>query len=88
MRTRQPPIIRSWLQLLMDIRGWKLTGMAQNPHPPRVVNGELPCGASAELTLTTIGGGPDPRLIELVRVLARRAARQAFEQETRQGSSC
>ena len=35
-----------------------------------------------ELTLLRRGDGPDPRLVELVRLLARRAAREAFEEQT------
>ncbi len=34
-----------------------------------------------ELTLTTSGDGPDSRLLALVRVLARRAARGLYEQQ-------
>jgi hypothetical protein len=34
-----------------------------------------------ELTLVRCGDGPDPRLVEMVRLLARRAAREAYEQE-------
>ncbi len=30
------------------------------------------------------GDGPDPRLVELVRLLARRAAREAFEEQTKE----
>ncbi|KAB2756310.1 hypothetical protein F9K97_21350 [Brucella anthropi] len=37
-----------------------------------------------ELTLLRRGDGPDPRLVELVRLLARRAAREAFEEQTRE----
>lgn len=33
-----------------------------------------------ELTLASGSKGPDPRLVELVRLLARRAARQWFEE--------
>jgi len=33
-----------------------------------------------ELSLSSSGDGPDPRLVELVRLLARRAARQWFEE--------
>jgi hypothetical protein len=36
-----------------------------------------------ELTLARRGEGSDPRLIELVRLLARRAAREAYEEETK-----
>ena len=36
-----------------------------------------------ELTLVRQGDGPDPRLIELVRLLARRAARQYYEEQLR-----
>lgn len=37
-----------------------------------------------ELTLTRRGHGPDPRLVELVRLLARRAARQVYEEQMKQ----
>ena len=37
-----------------------------------------------ELTLLRRGDGPDPRLVEVVRLLARRAAREAFEEQTRE----
>ncbi|UWF60432.1 hypothetical protein [Brucella sp. 2716] len=37
-----------------------------------------------ELTLLPHGDGPDPRLVELVRLLARRAAREAFEEQTKE----
>ncbi len=36
-----------------------------------------------ELTLTHRGEGPDPRLVELVRLLARRAARDIYEEQMR-----
>ena len=36
-----------------------------------------------ELTLLRRGDGPDPRLVELVRLLARRAAREVFEEQTK-----
>ncbi|WP_152027232.1 hypothetical protein [Brucella pituitosa] len=35
-----------------------------------------------ELTLEPHGNGQDPRLVEMVRLLARRAAREVFEEET------
>lgn len=34
-----------------------------------------------ELTLARRGDGPDPRLVELARLLARRAAREVFEEQ-------
>jgi len=34
-----------------------------------------------ELTLVRRGDGPDPRLVELARLLARRAAREVFEEQ-------
>ncbi|ASV84824.1 hypothetical protein CES85_5628 [Ochrobactrum quorumnocens] len=34
-----------------------------------------------ELTLLRVGTGPDPRLVEMVRLLARRAATELYEQE-------
>jgi hypothetical protein len=37
--------------------------------------------AEPELTLVHRGEGADPRLLELVRLLARRAARQAYEEQ-------
>lgn len=37
-----------------------------------------------ELTLLRRGDGPDPRLVELVRLLARRAAREAFEEQAKE----
>ncbi|MVA32862.1 hypothetical protein ACQY1H_14350 [Agrobacterium vitis] len=37
-----------------------------------------------ELTLLRRGDGLDPRLVELVRLLARRAAREAFEEQTKE----
>lgn len=37
-----------------------------------------------ELTLLRRGDGRDPRLVELVRLLARRAAREAFEEQTKE----
>jgi len=37
-----------------------------------------------ELTLLQRGAGPDPRLVELVRLLARRAAREVFEEQMKE----
>ncbi|OAP43130.1 hypothetical protein ATB98_15275 [Sinorhizobium saheli] len=37
-----------------------------------------------ELTLLRRGDSPDPRLVELVRLLARRAAQEAFEEQTKE----
>ena len=37
-----------------------------------------------ELTLLQRGDGPDPRLVELVRLLARRAAREVFEEQMKE----
>lgn len=34
-----------------------------------------------ELTLVCSGDGPDPRLVEMVRLLARRAAREVYEEQ-------
>lgn len=42
--------------------------------------GTPPQHRKLELSLSSSGDGPDPRLIELVRLLARRAARQWFEE--------
>jgi len=36
-----------------------------------------------ELTLVRRGDGPDSRLVELVHLLARRAAREVFEEQTK-----
>jgi hypothetical protein len=36
---------------------------------------------SAEHTIVALGAAPDPRLVEVVRFLARRAARRWFEQQ-------
>ena len=37
-----------------------------------------------ELTLVRRGDGPDPRLVELARLLARRAAREVFEAQMKE----
>jgi hypothetical protein len=37
-----------------------------------------------ELTLVRHGDGPDPRLVELARLLARRAAREVFEAQMKE----
>jgi hypothetical protein len=37
-----------------------------------------------ELTLTHRGEGPDPRLVELVRLLARRAARAVYKEQMKE----
>ncbi len=37
-----------------------------------------------ELTLVRRGDGPDPRLVELARLLARRAAREVFAEQMRE----
>lgn len=37
-----------------------------------------------ELTLRHVGTGPDPRLVEMVRLLARRAATGLYEQERKE----
>ncbi|WEX85731.1 hypothetical protein PZN02_001959 [Sinorhizobium garamanticum] len=39
--------------------------------------------AQPELTLTPRGEGSDPRLVELVRLLARRAARECYEEQVK-----
>ncbi|PWK61249.1 hypothetical protein C8K44_1343 [Aminobacter sp. AP02] len=39
--------------------------------------------AEPTLTLARHGDGPDARLVEIVRLLARRAAREAYEEELR-----
>ncbi|MDW9658512.1 hypothetical protein GOA97_29530 [Sinorhizobium meliloti] len=43
--------------------------------------------AEPELTLTRRQDGSDPRLVELVRLLARRAARQCYEEEAKERSA-
>jgi len=40
-----------------------------------------------ELSLVRNGDGPDPRLIELARLLARRAAREVFEEQMKERST-
>lgn len=40
-----------------------------------------------ELTLVRRGDGPDPRLVELARLLARRAAREVFEEQKKERST-
>lgn len=40
-----------------------------------------------ELTLVRRGDGPDPRLVELARLLARRAAREVFEEQRKERST-
>jgi hypothetical protein len=40
-----------------------------------------------ELSLSSVGDGPDPRLVELVRLLARRAARRWFEETKAESGS-
>lgn len=40
-----------------------------------------------ELSLVRRGDGPDPRLSELVRLLARRAAREVFEEQMKERST-
>lgn len=37
-----------------------------------------------ELTLLRRGDGPDPRMVELVRLLARRAAREVYEEQMKE----
>lgn len=37
-----------------------------------------------ELKLVRRGNGPDPRLVEVVRLLARRAARQVYEEQRKE----
>jgi len=58
-------------------------------NDPTMDNGKRPKQTSAlrlrepELTLARRGNGPDPRLVELARLLARRAAREVFEEQTK-----
>ncbi|WP_395665884.1 hypothetical protein [Methylocella sp.] len=40
-----------------------------------------------ELSLVRRGDGPDPRLSELARLLARRAAREVFEEQMKERST-
>ncbi|MET3352808.1 hypothetical protein V5F34_20695 [Xanthobacter autotrophicus] len=40
-----------------------------------------------ELSLVRRGDGPDPRLSELARLLARRAAREVFEEQIKERST-
>lgn len=40
-----------------------------------------------ELTLVRRGDGSDPRLVELARLLARRAAREVFEEQRKERST-
>lgn len=52
--------------------------MAQQPD----IDNKAEAGfGKPELTLSAAAGGPDPRLVALVRVLARRAARGLYEQQ-------
>ncbi|MBS7538426.1 hypothetical protein [Ancylobacter lacus] len=37
-----------------------------------------------ELTLARRGDGPDPRMVELARLLAQRAAREVYEEQMRE----
>ncbi len=56
-------------------------------RPP---NGDRPVVPVTEPNAVPGGDGPDPRLVELVRLLARRAARQWYEkmmEERRAGRS-
>ncbi|MGE0767930.1 MAG: hypothetical protein AB7L90_15810 [Hyphomicrobiaceae bacterium] len=56
-------------------------------NDPTMDNGNRPKQMSAlrleepELTLVRRGEGSDPRLVELVRLLARRAARDIYEEQ-------
>lgn len=54
--------------------------MAQQPDTNSRAEAEF---GEPELKLTISGDGPDPRLIALVRVLARRTARSLYEQQLR-----
>ncbi|MEW6256316.1 MAG: hypothetical protein AB1592_10185 [Pseudomonadota bacterium] len=53
-------------------------------------NGNRPKQKSAlrlvepELTLARRGDGPDPRMVELARLLARRAAREFYEEQMKE----
>jgi hypothetical protein len=56
-------------------------------NDPTMDNGKRPKQMSAlrlvepELALVPRGNGPDPRLVELARLLARRAAREIYEEQ-------
>jgi len=52
--------------------------MAQQPDINSKAEAEF---GKPELTLSTSGDGPDPRVVALVRVLARRTARSLYEQQ-------
>lgn len=54
--------------------------MAQQPDINSEAEAEF---GEPELTLATSRDGPDPRLVALVRVLARRTARSLYEQQLR-----
>lgn len=54
--------------------------MAQQPDIVGKAEAEF---GKPELTLSTATDGPDPRLVALVRVLARRTARSLYEQQLR-----
>lgn len=53
----------------------------RNTHRQRAERKEF---GQPELTLARRGDGPDSRLREMVRLLARRAAREVYEQEQRE----
>lgn len=52
--------------------------MAQQPDIIGKAEAEF---GEPELTLSTVADGPDPRMLALVRLLARRAARGVYEQQ-------
>lgn len=58
--------------------------MARQPDITRKAEAQY---GKPELSLATAGDGPDPRLLALVRVLARRAARGLYEQQLKDGST-
>lgn len=54
--------------------------MAKKPDISRKTDAKL---GKPELSLSVAADGPDPRLVSLVRLLARRAARGLYEQQVR-----
>jgi len=58
--------------------------MNRGNRPKQASTLQLP---EPELSLVRRGDCPDPRLIELARLLARRAARKAFEEQMKEQST-
>lgn len=86
-----PPIILLLFQLLILCLAAIVKPIILQPasNDPTMENGNRPKQTSAlrliepGLTLVRRGDGPDPRLVELARLLARRAAREVFEEQTK-----